>query len=260
MTRAVRNIVTIDEDKCDGCGLCVPSCAEGAIRIVDGKAKLVAENLCDGIGNCLGECPKGAITIEPREVDAFDETAVETHLRKPEPPRPFTGCPGTKLRMMTDADAGATEAGPEAQPKVRINPNTAPGALPPSGLAHWPVQLALLPETGPLWDGADVVLAADCAAFALNGFHEQVLGRRKTLAIACPKLDDTAPYVEKLARVFAANDVARVTVVRMEVPCCMGLTAVAQQALERAGRSDIAFRERVVKVDGSAISSADRAR
>ena len=229
--RSTRPVVKIDEDKCDGCGLCVPSCAEGAIQIIDGKAKLLADNLCDGIGNCLGTCPRDAITIEQRTADEFDEAAVETHLKKSASPQtapPAGGCPGMRLQTLGLASPAPADAKTPA-------PADAPRA---SALGHWPVQLSLLPEQGSLWDNADVVLAADCVAYALNGFHELILANqadrpKKTLAIACPKLDNAGAYVEKLARIFTNNPIHSLTVVRMEVPCC-GLDAIVSQALQLA--------------------------
>ncbi len=229
MAGKAREIVHIDPDKCDGCGLCIPSCAEGAIELIDGKAVLSADNLCDGLGNCLGVCPKDAITIELREAEAFDEAAVEQHLAEAAPAEPTgcpsatagapkKGCPGSMLRKLQGGDAAAPAAGPS-----------------PSRLEQWPVQLTLLPAETDLWDGADVLIAADCAAFAMGDFHSRLLAGR-TLAIACPKLDDAEAYVEKLSRIFAANTVASITIARMEVPCC-GLDMIVRKALEAAGTS-----------------------
>ncbi len=239
--KTTRKIVHIDEDKCNGCGECVPSCAEGAIEIVDGKARLVAENLCDGIGNCLGHCPMDAISIEERPADEFDEAAVEDRMKDihdeindpPQPPAHGGGCPGSMLR------------------KLNASPAPSDGATPASGasrLGQWPVQLTLLPEQGQLWEGADVLIAADCVAFAMGGFHDELLAG-KTLAIACPKLDNPEPYVQKLARIFKANDIASLKIARMEVPCCAGLLRIVQQALELAG-SDLRPREIIIGVNG----------
>ncbi len=221
-----RSIVHIDEDKCDGCGLCVPSCAEGAIQIIDGKARLVAENLCDGLGACLGECPRDAITIEQRPAEEFDPEAVESR-KAAERPAPADddalpcGCPGTAMRKLGGGEP----------PKAR--PTDGGDSSAQSRLGHWPVQLALLPEKGDMWAGADVLLSADCVAYALPDFHDRLLAGR-TLAVACPKLDDSAAYVETLARIFAGNDIRSVTVARMEVPCCGGLVEVARRALADA--------------------------
>ncbi len=252
MTRQTRKIVRIDPDKCNGCGLCVPKCAEGAIRIIDGKARLVAENLCDGLGNCLGTCPRGAITIEERPAEAFDDTAVEasrSHARAPEAapgaasacaggtgPLASRGCPGAMLRKLKQmADRGAPAAGPAAAPAG-------------SRLGQWPVQLALLPPAGDIWQDADVLIAADCVAYAMGDFHDRLLAGR-TLAVACPKLDDVQPYVEKLAAVFAAGGVRSVTVARMEVPCCGGLERLVREALAKAD-SAIPLDVIVVGIDG----------
>ncbi len=249
MSNQVREIVIIDEDKCDGCGLCVPSCAEGAIQIIDGKARLVGENLCDGLGNCLGECPKDAITIETRQAEGFDEDAVKAHLAglKPAAPAPIAdgcssgGCPGSMLRdLSSGAPAAATTQ--QAAPKAAaVNENP---------LSHWPIQLTLLPEQGKIWQDADVVLAADCAAFAMTGFGDLLAGR--TLAIACPKLDDPQSYVTKLASIFASNNINSITIVRMEVPCCGGLEVIVQRALENAGK-DISVKAMIIGVNGQIL-------
>lgn len=222
-TRQTRKIVRIDEDKCDGCGVCVPDCAEGAIQIIEGKARLVAENLCDGLGNCLGSCPQNAITIEERPADEFDEAVVKQHLEKlaekPSDPMPC-GCPGTMMRKLQAAAA-------EQDAKASTGPRQ-------SRLGQWPVQLTLLPVTGPIWQDAEVLLAADCVGFAMPDVHERLLGG-KTLAVACPKLDDAGAYVQKLATIFASNSIKSITIARMEVPCCGGLEQIVQAALEGAG-------------------------
>ncbi|HDZ20379.1 hypothetical protein LCGC14_0397690 [marine sediment metagenome] len=220
--KTVRQIVLIDEDKCNGCGECVPSCAEGAIEIIDGKARLLADNLCDGLGNCLGTCPQDAITIAERPADAFDEQAVAVHIQScpTGPTEQSHVCPGMKFRQLG-------ERGPTADP-------AAAGEGATSQLTHWPVQLTLLPEQGPIWDDTDVLLSADCVAYAAADFHSGLLAGR-TLAIACPKLDDGQAYVDKLARIFAANDIRSITVARMEVPCC-GLDAIVREALTRADK------------------------
>ena len=236
----VRKIVKIDEDLCDGCGDCVPSCAEGAIQIIDGKAKLLAENLCDGLGACLGECPQGAITVEEREADEFDEVAVAKHLDQPHgghgDPRPAPtsipamppagGCPGSQIRQFA------------ACPPPAAAPETAPGPNAPadSALRQWPVQLHLIPPTAPFLQGANLLLAADCAAFASGEFHPTHLAD-KALAIACPKLDNSQEvYREKLTAMIDAGGIDTLTVLIMEVPCCGGLAGVAREAAARASR------------------------
>jgi len=249
MAKVSREIVRIDPDKCDGCGLCVPDCAEGAIQIIDGKAQLVADNLCDGLGNCLGSCPNDAITIEQRPADEFDAQAVEEALKNtPAPQTPTAenhadelpcGCPGSMARSLGPAEVTDSEPG-DAEER-------------PSMLSHWPVQLTLVPTGGEMWADADVLIAADCVAYALADFHERLLSGR-TLIIACPKLDDTGPYVEKLARIFADNPIRSVTVAHMEVPCCAGIVTAATRAMELSGRKDIPLRDITVGVNGTVIS------
>lgn len=234
----MRKIVRIDEDKCDGCGLCVPDCAEGAIQVIDGKARLLAENLCDGLGNCLGACPKGAITIEERPADQFDEQAVEEHLQQTADTaagKP-AGCPGMMLRKLE-------QSGP--QPAAAGN-----GGQRPSRLGQWPVQLALLPPAGELWKDADVLIAADCVSVAMPDFHERLLAG-KSVAIACPKLDDVAPYVEKLSAIFAGNPIKSVTVAHMEVPCCSGIVVTVERAMAQANVTDIPVTDITVALDGT---------
>jgi NAD-dependent dihydropyrimidine dehydrogenase PreA subunit len=244
----IRKIVRIDEDKCNGCGLCVPSCAEGAIRIVDGKARLVADNLCDGLGACLSDCPQDAITIEEREADEFDEAAVDEYLREsgqpaaahprpasPAPAQHGGGCPSAQVRSFAPLAGGGC-------PSVRVvssdhpveerRPTSGPA---PSRLTQWPIQLHLVPPTAPFLRGADVLLAADCAPFAYADFHEELL-RGKALLIACPKLDDTGPYLDKLTAMIQHSAINSLTVVYMEVPCCSGLIHLARQAVARSGR------------------------
>jgi ferredoxin len=209
-TKTTRKIVKIDEAKCNGCGQCVPNCMEGAIQIIDGKARLVGENLCDGLGNCLGTCPMDAITIEERPAEEFDEQAVQRKM--------------------------------------------GPVPISASQLSHWPVQLALVPVAGPIWEGADVLIAADCVAFALPDFHERLLAG-KTLAIACPKLDDIQPYIEKLSAIFAGNDIRSITVAHMEVPCCSGIVYAVREALAQSGK-DIPVADVTVAIDGTIRSEA----
>ena len=242
MTKRTRKIVRIDEDKCDGCGLCVPDCAEGAIQVIDGKARLLAEDLCDGLGNCLGACPKDAITIEERPADEFDEHAVEERLRQvaDEAADKPAGCPGMMLREL-------------AQPAPQPAGAGSDGAR-PSRLGQWPVQLALLPPAGKLWQDADVLIAADCVSVAMPDFHERLLAG-KSVAVACPKLDDVAPYVAKLSAIFADNSVKSVTVAHMEVPCCSGIVVAVERAMAQAGVTDIPFTDITVALDGTIKST-----
>ena len=198
---AKRKIIKIDEEKCNGCGLCIPHCAEGAIRIIDGKARLVSDIFCDGLGACLGHCPQGAIRIIERKADAFDEAKAHAHRRV------STGCPSSQ--------ALAFAAAPSE-----------------SHLANWPLQLSLVPVNAPYLEGADVLLAADCVAFCLPDFHERLL-RGKILIIACPKLDDTQIYAEKLTQMVTVHKIKSLTIAHMEVPCCFGLKMLIEEALER---------------------------
>ncbi len=227
---ALRKVVKIDEEKCDGCGQCVPACAEGALEIIDGKARLVSEVYCDGLGDCLGECPQEAITIEEREADKFDLEATERHLaqrkEKEEPARtgasadadePFAGCPGAAARLLRNDTAAAAA---DAETTARE----------PSMLINWPVQLRLAPVKAPYFDGARLLIAADCAPFAFADFHGKFLAGR-TLVVGCPKLDDVDLYRKKLAQIFLQNDIREVEVVYMQVPCCYGLVHLVQGAL-----------------------------
>lgn len=234
-----RKIIKIDEEKCDGCGLCVPACAEGAIQIIDGKARLVSEVYCDGLGDCLGECPQDAINIEEREAEEFDPEAVQRHLAdrtgdrttdKTQPPaKPDSHtckCPGAISQALhpgrpapsSDTDAAKTETGAIS-----------------SLLGNWPVQIHLVPVRAPYFQGSRLLIAADCVPFAFADFHRKFLDGR-ILLIGCPKLDDVDLYRSKLARIFLENDIQAVDVLYMEVPCCSGLVHLVHQALDESGR------------------------
>jgi NAD-dependent dihydropyrimidine dehydrogenase PreA subunit len=246
----IRKIVQIDEEKCNGCGLCVPSCAEGAITIVNGKAKLAADNLCDGLGACLGDCPLDAITVIERDSEEFDESAVEEHLKKigrvsaPQqhvapavatPTPTHGGCPGSRV-MSFAAPAPVSSSSEGSEPR-------------PSHLRQWPVQLNLVPTSAPYFQDADLLIAADCVPFAYGDFHKDFLAG-KALVIGCPKLDDNRQYQEKLTELFRVSSVKSVTVLRMEVPCCGGIVSAASLALAASGKN-IPFREVVIGIDGS---------
>jgi Pyruvate/2-oxoacid:ferredoxin oxidoreductase delta subunit len=232
---AVRNIVKIDEDKCDGCGLCVTACAEGAIDIIDGKAKLVSEIYCDGLGACLGHCPQDAITIEKRESAQFDEEATNAYLTekesaaKPKEQMPC-GCPGTMAKQL-DKKCDSAEGDVSGQ------------------LAQWPVQLTLLSPQAPYFKNADLMLTADCVPFAMGDFHSKLL-KGKAIAIGCPKLDDSQPYIEKMAEVIKLNSLKSLTVVHMVVPCCSGLTHIAKEAIKLSG-TGISFTDITIDLDGT---------
>lgn len=238
-----RIIVKIDPDKCDGCGKCIPSCAEGAIKIVNGKAVLSADNLCDGLGNCLGTCPNDAITMETRDAEDFDPRAVqEAKLKQQNNSNncfsPAAGhCPGATLRNFN-----------------KPQHTKAPDSRGLSALNQWPIQLHLLPATSNMWKDADILIAADCTAFALANFHSDLLSG-KTLAIACPKLDNVKPYIEKLTEIFSRHKIRSITIARMEVPCCGGLTSIVQQALEQAGKTDIPLKIVIIATDGNSFQT-----
>ena len=224
---AMRNIVEIDEEKCDGCGLCVIECAEGALEIRDGKAKIIKEMYCDGLGACIGECPQDALKVVMKEADPFDEEAMEEHLKslrgeqtQESPPELEAGCPGAKLVQF--------QSQPTAAPIQE-------GEAPASALRNWPLQIHLLPVSAPFFNGAELLIAADCVPFAMGGFHSQLL-RGKILAIGCPKLDDTDFYIDKLSQIFANNEIKSITIGYMEVPCCAGLLHVVHKALEGSGK------------------------
>ena len=210
-----RKIIEIDELKCTGCGLCVEACREGALDLVEGKAKLRRDDYCDGLGNCLPACPAGAIAFVEREAKEFDEAAVKAHQLRM---APEGGCPGSKARSLTRAAGNAAEAATAAVSELR----------------QWPVQIKLAPENAAYFDGADLLVAADCAAYARACFHSEFMRGRITL-IGCPKLDGT-DYSEKLTRIMAGNDIRSLTVVRLEVPCCGGIELAAGAALKNSGR------------------------
>ena len=248
-----RKIVQIDEDKCDGCGQCIMSCAEGALQIKDGKARLVADKYCDSLGACLGECPQGAISIIEREGAPYDEESVKKHLAERTPPRPgeSCGCPSGVLKHFEVKDElpcgcpSSTVA--QFKPTSRVSGEVQTDS-PPSELAHWPVQLTLVPVKAPFLRGADVLLAADCTAFASGAFHQDFL-KNHALLVACPKLDDYEAHLAKLTEIFRQSDIRSLTVLRMEVPCCAGLTRMAMQAILSSNK-DIPFKEVILTTRG----------
>ena len=244
----IRKIIKIDEEKCNGCGLCASACHEGAIDIIDGKAKLVRENFCDGFGDCLPNCPAGAISFEEREAPAYDEAAVKAARKEGkamtteeimqmegEPKHkaammahlaaggghPAGGCPGSRMRQFKREDAAQPEA-------------AAPGNRPVSRLNQWPCQIRLLPAKAAFFEGAKLLIAADCTAYAYANMHEDFMKGRITV-IGCPKLD-AVDYTEKLTAIIRDNDIKSVTIVRMEVPCCGGLQRAAENALKASGK------------------------
>jgi len=236
-----RKIVRIDEEKCTGCGLCVLACQEGALQIVNGKARLVSESYCDGLGACLPECPTGAITIEEREAAPFDEEAVkarsapaaeETRAGEGEP-NLACGCPGTQVRNL----ARTVDTAPVEDRRV------------PSALRNWPCQIRLVPAGAPYFDGAALLVAADCTAYAYPEFHRDFMRGRVTL-IGCPKLDGV-DYAEKLTEILKSNEIKSITVLRMEVPCCGGIVQAVRQALKQSGKT-IPWRVVTITTEGEA--------
>ncbi|MDL2233317.1 4Fe-4S binding protein [Ruminococcaceae bacterium OttesenSCG-928-L11] len=215
----IRKIIQIDEEKCNGCGLCAAACHEGAIGMVDGKAKLLRDDYCDGLGDCLPTCPTQAIQFVEREAAAYDEAAVKANMAKAGKTPPTGGCPGSNAHAIHRAPA----------------PTPAPAAAnAASQLAQWPVQIKLVPVNAPYFQGADLLIAADCTTFSFADFHNRFMQNKITL-IGCPKLDE-GDYSEKLTAILRENDINSITVVRMEVPCCGGIVNAVKQALQASGK------------------------
>ncbi|MFC2006710.1 ATP-binding protein [Chloroflexota bacterium] len=238
--KATRKIIRIDEENCNGCGACVPACVEGALQIIDGKAKLIREKYCDGLGACLKECPEGAITIDVREDAGFDEELTKLYLKQKESIREELpcSCPSATVTQFEKQEIAASLGEATNQPSM---------------LTHWPVQLTLVPSTALFLQGADLVLAADCVPFAYARFHQDFL-KNHSLLVACPKLDDIQAHLKKLTDLLHHSEVKSLTVVHMEVPCCFGLVQMAKQAIQLSGK-DIAFKEVSVSVKGNILLS-----
>ncbi len=249
--KVIRKIIRIDEALCDGCGACVPACAEGALAVVDGKARVVADIYCDGLGACLGECPRGALTLVEREAEEFDERAVEERLRAHPPEAPARPAGG-------DPFAPAGEGCPSRRLVCAFQ---APrdGACPPaerpgggeSALSHWPVQIRLVPADAPFLQGAELLVMADCVPVAFPSLHRDFLRGRRVM-IGCPKFDDREAYLEKFTQIFRRSGIRSVTCVTMEVPCCAGLPQIVRLARERSG-SRIPLEEVVIGVRGEIL-------
>jgi len=230
-----RKIIEIDEARCNGCGACVTGCAEGALAIVNGKAKLVNAVLCDGLGACIGDCPTSALKIIERDAPEFNEAAVEAHLGKPLPKTPPAGgCPGMQIRFGN------------AKPSV----STAPGGqVIPSELNQWPTQLHLVPVEAPFFKNRELVVLSTCSPSASPDVNWRFI-RGRAIVIACPKLDRTEGYIEKLTAILSSNAIPKVIIVRMEVPCCGGLTMMVKEAVRRSNRVDLVVEEAVIGLDG----------
>lgn len=230
----IRKIIQIDEDKCNGCGACAAACHEGAIGMVEGKAKLLRDDYCDGLGDCLPACPTGAITFVEREAAAYDEAAVEAAQKKKKQPMPC-GCPGTNIKQINRKKEHNVQ---------RDN------SVIDSQLSQWPVQIKLVPVNAPYFENADLLIAADCTAYAYGNFHNRFIKNRITL-IGCPKLD-SVDYSEKLTAIIRENDIRSVTIVRMEVPCCGGLEHAVKTALQASGKF-IPWQVVVISTDGKIV-------
>ncbi len=228
----IRRIIQIDEEKCNGCGACAAACHEGAIGIIDGKAKLLRDDYCDGLGDCLPTCPTEAITFVEREAAAYDEAAVKAAQKKKEKKLPC-GCPGTNIKQISHKSDTQSNSY-----SYDIN----------SRLSQWPVQIKLVPANATYFNGANLLIAADCTAYAYGNFHEKFIENHITL-IGCPKLDNT-DYSEKLAEIIRENDIKSVTVARMEVPCCGGIENAVKTALQKSGKL-IPCEVAVISTDGN---------
>ena len=271
-----RKIITINEELCNGCGNCITACAEGALQLVDGKAKLVKEQFCDGFGDCIGDCPTGALQIEERESEEFDVDATKQFLREtggeeavarmeaagaahergdhpaPEPPAPRAhgGCPGSRMRFAPKA-ADATAAG-----STQSAAGALPGHIQESALEQWPVQLHLVQPGAPFFRNRELVVLSTCGPVASADVHWRFL-RGRSVVVACPKLDRTEPYVEKLAGILSDPTIPKVIVVRMTVPCCGGLTHIAREAVALSGRTDLVAEEVTLDLNGDVLGTEE---
>ena len=263
-----RKIIEINEALCNGCGDCIVGCAEGALQLVDGKARLVKENFCDGFGDCVGTCPTGALQIIERDAEAFDEEATIAHVRsiggeeavqrmlnaadeheaKAEPPAVspprMGGCPGLQVRMGNKTQA--------EKPKAESEPIS--GQVIKSDLDQWPIQLHLVPPNAPFFEGRELVVLSTCSPIASPDVHWRFV-RGRSLVVACPKLDRTEGYVEKLAGIMAQNKIPKVIIVRMQVPCCGGLTMITKEAHQASGRTDLIVEEVTIGLDGELLKT-----
>jgi len=244
-----RKIVEIDEELCDGCGMCAIACAKGAIEIKDGKARLIKESYCDGLGACLSGCPKGAVRVIEREADEFDPEAVEEFLEQQKLTRPeqvehkefeaACACPSARIETFVKGPLSQKEEAPEEPGESR------------SELSHWPIQIRLVPPGAPFLKGADLLVVSDCAPVAYPDFHRRFV-KGKTVLLGCPKFDNAQEYVKKFAEIFRVADIRSVTVIEMEVPCCSAMPAIVQKGMQEAGKS-IPVEEIVISVRGGIL-------
>ncbi|NLW81813.1 MAG: 4Fe-4S ferredoxin [Desulfovibrionales bacterium] len=233
-----RKIIEIDEQKCTGCGQCITGCAEGALAIVNGKARIVRDMFCDGLGACIGHCPEDALRIIEREAEDFDEEAAMEHVRRMggsgHHPTPHEGCPSSQVRAMQPVHGGCPSAGMmQMTPCDKAN---VPTGQVGSALSHWPVQIRLIPPHAPFLENADLLIAGDCCPVAAPDFHSRFLAG-KVIMLGCPKFDNAAEYVERLSQVFSQARIKSISILEMEVPCCSGLSRIVGQALARSGRT-----------------------
>ena len=243
-----RKIIQIDEERCDGCGNCVISCAEGALKIIDGKAKVISDNLCDGLGACIGECPQGALIIIERNAEEFDEAAVESHLKGQDPAAEkktsaVRGCPSTRIQSFALASNCQAANVPRAQESGSA----------PSALGHWPVQIRLIPPTAPFLKSADLLVVADCVPVAFPTLHRDFMAG-KAVMVGCPKFDDAREYIDRFAEIFRTAGINSVTVVVMEVPCCSGLPTIVSKGMQEAGVT-VPFKQVTISTRGEILEA-----
>ncbi|MDD3249543.1 MAG: 4Fe-4S binding protein [Smithellaceae bacterium] len=244
MKKILRKIIEIDEELCDGCGQCVTGCDEGALQIIDGKAKVVSETFCDGLGACIGECPTGALKIVEREAPPFDEEAVKKHLSKKEQETMPCGCPSAHIQIFEKPITCEAANKPKSLQSVEDE----------SALTHWPIQIKLIPAGAPFLKGADLLVLADCTAVAFPSLHRDLL-KGRVVMMGCPKFDDVQEYVQKFADIFRTADIKSVTVAVMEVPCCSGMPMIVRKGMEAANKK-IPLTEIVLSLRGKVMKKS----
>ncbi len=295
----IRSVIEIDEEKCTGCGVCVPGCHEGALRIIEGKARLISDLFCDGLGACIGDCPEGAIKVIEREAEPYSERLViesmllkpksvlKAHLQhlkdhnameyydqamdilaekglttefEPEPPKAFSGCPGSMAREIKRPEKIELPLAPintkkqENMATLSHSNETGGAAKNPSELTQWPVQLHLVSPAAPYFNNKELIIMSTCGPLVSANVHDEYL-KNRSVVVACPKLDKTDPYVAKLAAIFGQNNIPKITVVRLEVPCCGGLSQMTIEAARTSGKSNLTIEEHVLGVSGDLLKS-----